>query len=174
MTNSTEKTIGLIALVIIVVFLLLNFTSVFLYFMPRTFNMMERSVGIGSIHFLPKYITLGLIPIVLIFLWLFVIIWVYRDAERRKMSGVLWALFVLVGNIIGLLIYLIVRNDSLPARQIDQAATQPCPSCEKKVQQDFEFCPNCGIKLRVTCQSCGKPTTAGWKVCPYCEAKLDK
>jgi hypothetical protein len=111
---------------------------------------------------------------VLIILWLFVIVWVYRDAERRKMSGVLWALFVLVGNIIGLLIYLIVRNDSLPARQTEQIVADPCPNCEKKVQQDFEFCPNCGTKLRITCPSCGKPTTAGWKVCPYCEAKLDR
>src|SRR6266511_1127575 len=38
-------------------------------------------------------------------------IWVYRDAESRGMSGVLWLIVILVAGLIGLLIYLIVRSD---------------------------------------------------------------
>ena len=38
-------------------------------------------------------------------------IWVYRDANSRGMEGVLWLIVVLVGSLVGLIIYLIVRRD---------------------------------------------------------------
>jgi len=39
-------------------------------------------------------------------------VWVYRDAEKRGMSGVLWLLVVLIAGIIGLVIYFVVRRPS--------------------------------------------------------------
>lgn len=53
----------------------------------------------------------GLIFVVIIA----VAIWVYRDANRRGMNGTLWLIVVLLGSIIGLIVYLVVRNDSPPA-----------------------------------------------------------
>ena len=44
-------------------------------------------------------------------------IWVYRDANERGMNGVLWVVVLLVGGILGLIIYLIVRNDKTPYNQ---------------------------------------------------------
>ncbi|WP_366924135.1 hypothetical protein MFMK1_001087 [Metallumcola ferriviriculae] len=38
-------------------------------------------------------------------------IWIYRDAQSRGLSGPLWLVVWLVANFIGLIIYLIVRND---------------------------------------------------------------
>jgi len=48
-------------------------------------------------------------PVIWLVIWLLVGIWVYRDAESRGASGVLWLLVVLVLGIIGLIIYLVVR-----------------------------------------------------------------
>ncbi len=42
-------------------------------------------------------------------IWLLVAIWVYKDAEKRGASGVLWLIVVILLGIIGLIIYLIVR-----------------------------------------------------------------
>jgi len=42
-------------------------------------------------------------------IWLLVGIWVYRDAESRGASGILWLLVVIVLGIIGLILYLILR-----------------------------------------------------------------
>ena len=103
--------------------------------------------------------------------WIFVVVWVYRDSEKRGMSGVLWALLVLVGNFIGLLIYLIVRNDELPAH-ITAGITESCSSCRKSVLQKFDFCPHCGTRMKEVCTSCEKPVSGNWKVCPYCGKKL--
>jgi hypothetical protein len=51
-----------------------------------------------------------------IFFWFIVSIiigmWIYRDAEKRGMSGIGWVLAVFLIGIIGLIIYLIVRKDS--------------------------------------------------------------
>ena len=94
-------------------------------------------------------------------------VWVYRDAERRGMNGVLWALLVFIGNLIGLLIYLIVRSDTADKPKLVQE-TQPCPSCQKSVETDFTFCPHCGAKLQAVCPECGKPVESSWRNCPHC------
>ena len=54
---------------------------------------------------------LCVIPIAIFVVSILIAIWVYRDAERRGMNGVLWLIVVLIANIIGLIIYLVVRSD---------------------------------------------------------------
>jgi predicted amidophosphoribosyltransferase len=107
----------------------------------------------------------------LIGLWIWLIVWVYRDAESRGMNGVLWALLVLFGNFIGLLIYLIVRSDALPS-STPRIESRLCPTCEKNIAETYAFCPYCGNKMETTCPECMKPVEPGWKVCPQCGAKL--
>lgn len=53
------------------------------------------------------------IYVVIFVVWIFVLIWVYRDAESRGKSGVLWLIVVLVGGIIGLIIWLVIRPPKL-------------------------------------------------------------
>ncbi len=52
-----------------------------------------------------------LIPVIFWVIALLLCIWVYRDAESRGMSGVLWLLIVLIGSVFGFIIYLVVRKD---------------------------------------------------------------
>ena len=49
--------------------------------------------------------------VVILIVWILVLVWVYRDAEERGMSGVLWVILVFLFSIIGLIIYLVVRDD---------------------------------------------------------------
>jgi len=118
-----------------------------------------------------RYSSFSFLSFVLLIIWIFVIVWVFRDAERRGMNGVLWALLVFIGNLIGLLIYLIVRSDSLPS-QIAEPKLKTCPSCQKSVGADFAFCPHCGARMEGVCSSCGKKIEEDWKVCPHCGEKL--
>ena len=41
--------------------------------------------------------------------WILIGIWVYKDAEKRGKSGILWLLLVIILGIIGLIIWLVVR-----------------------------------------------------------------
>jgi hypothetical protein len=168
MATSTEKTVLFVVILIVVVFI---FLGIFPFIMLRT-TFWEGANHFVGMPFLFSHRFAPLIPFTLLcFLWLIVVVWVFRDAEKRGMSGILWGLLVFVGNFVGLLIYLIVRSDNLPA-QMAAIATTACPGCGKAVEQTFDFCPHCGNKMRATCPSCEKPASSDWQNCPYCGHKL--
>ncbi len=143
--------------------------------------------GFDFLRFRPwfPFVPLWSVSFVFLIVWIAVIIWVYKDAERRGMSGLLWALLVFIGNLIGLLIYLIVRQDHPPREEQVAAGAGPlatsssaeiktavCPACQKPVDRNFVFCPHCGASLQPACKTCGKPAESGWKVCPHCGVQL--
>jgi RNA polymerase subunit RPABC4/transcription elongation factor Spt4 len=183
--SNTGKTIALV--IIIVVLALFAFRSVFFLMPFGVFPGIARSVGDVGHSFRGWFdgfgplasIPLLVLPVALILLWGAVLIWVYRDAEKRGMSGILWLLLVLIGNVIGLLIYAIVRSETPIRRRAEGAAGEvccpsaACPGCGKPVTTGHAFCPYCGRPLTSACPSCGKPVEAGWKVCPVCGAPID-
>jgi hypothetical protein len=172
MTSSTEKTVLTAVVVVIVVFIFLNL-------LPFVLGGIG---GHGPFHHigLPTAISLSILPLILLAVMIVVMIWVYRDAESRGMNGALWALLILVGNVVGLIIYLIVRNDhdiiaaTNQQLQAYREKTVTCPSCSKAVLEKFDFCPHCGSTLKSVCPACGKRVESEWKVCPYCAEKLGK
>jgi predicted RNA-binding Zn-ribbon protein involved in translation (DUF1610 family) len=178
MATSTGKTIGLILLAIVVFYLIIHLTPlIFAPFaiFPGVFRILRiPSSGYfwgehGPFAFI-GYAASSFLSLALLVLWIMVIVWVYRDAERRGMNGMLWALLVLIGNLVGLLIYLIVRSERAPAKRSVQ--TTACPSCKKTVEAAFVFCPNCGARLQAVCPSCNKPVESSWRVCPHCGHEL--
>jgi len=179
MATSAGKTIALILLVVIILLLVWRLTPMCIAPLGIfTGTIKTLRTGLDSIHFWPydfRLISLPFFSIGLLILWIVVIIWVYRDAERRGMNGLLWGLLVLIGNLIGLLIYLIVRTDTVAISGVSQSTqtTQPCPNCQKPVGLNFAYCPHCGTKLRGgCCPKCEEPVETNWKVCPHCGEKL--
>ncbi len=177
MATSTGKTIGLILLLIVLVVLSLRLTPLILaplgvftgvFHMGRIPQMSADRFG----PWLPTLSGAPFLSIFLFFIWAAVIIWVYRDAERRGMSGILWALLVFVGNLIGLLIYLIVRAEPEKAPPKERPSLA-CPKCQKPVEPGFAFCPHCGAAMQGSCPECGKPAEKGWKACPHCGTQFE-
>ena len=78
----------------------------------------------GFLWFLLLGSFIFLIPLVWFIIGLVLCIWVYRDAEKRGMSGVMWLIVVLITSFIGLIIYLVVRKD----KKTGQAGPPPPPS----------------------------------------------
>lgn len=92
-------------------------------------------------------------------------VYVYKDAGKRGMNKVLWTLIALfVPSFLGLVAYLVVRNNSI--------SISKCPQCLQIVRQDYEICPNCGFELMQTCDNCGKAVSRDWKMCPWCRHEL--
>ena len=48
-----------------------------------------------------------------------------------------------------------------------------CPKCEKPLETNAKFCPNCGaeLKAKAFCPGCGQEITPGAKFCPNCGQK---
>ena len=189
MATTTGKTVILILLVLLILSFIRLTPLLLAPFGVFTGVFHDLKVpGVRSISTWPggfHLTSLSLLSIAFLILWIVVIVWVYRDAERRGMNGVLWALLVLIGNIIGLLIYLIIRSDNMPAPRddtestsspggLDSPATITCPNCQKPVGRDFAFCPLCGTRLQKVCPGCGKPVEETWVACPLCGEKLNK
>jgi ABC-type spermidine/putrescine transport system permease subunit I len=85
-------------------------------------------------------------------------IWVYKDAEKRGKSGVLWLLIVwLIPFPIGLIIWLIVRppiqgpqttiNQTIQTGPQQQSSERRCPGCGRVIPDDARVCPYCGKKF---------------------------
>lgn len=177
MSRKKSNTLGMVVLVAVIMCAFLLITPFFRFSCSRLFihdflGMDTELIGPGLaltqgnlIHVLPL--------VVMLFLWGAVALWVYHDAERRGHSGLLWALFVFIGNIIGLIIYLILRVSSPDVADTGPGVTAKCPSCSGTIQSSYVACPYCGIKLENNCKSCGKHVEPGWKACPFCGERLN-
>ena len=135
-------------MIIIVILALFAFRSIFFVMPFGIFPGLARSVGdvgpfvrglVRRFRAARRAFALVLLPVAFIILWGAVLIWVYRDAEKRGMSGILWLLLVLIGNVIGLLIYAIVRSET-PIKRRAEGARREARGPEK--------CPGCGNASR--------------------------
>ena len=89
---------------------------------------------------------IGLVLLIVIFWFVIAIllcVWVYRDAESRGMNGALWLIIVIITGIVGLIVYLIVREEKHAAAPI----TRVCLKCGRSVSVEAKFCPYCGKKF---------------------------
>lgn len=103
-------------------------------------------------------------------------VWAYRDAEARNMVGILWGLVVFFAPIIGLVVYLVVR-ESPPRGLLKHPpplapgaapsapfwATGPPPGAPQEAQppRAAGFCPGCGARA-----------PPGARFCPHCGTRL--
>jgi uncharacterized membrane protein YhaH (DUF805 family) len=178
MSGSKGKTIGLVLLIALLVLIALRFTP--LFFAPfGVFSSVSRTIkhavgdsGPFGSGFLFDFSFVPLMSLAFFIIWILVIVWVYRDAERKGMNGLLWALLVLIGNLIGLIIYLIIRTESRQQKYGAEENVVECPGCHERIQEKFAFCPNCGEMIKPQCPKCQASIQKEWKVCPHCGAKL--
>jgi len=115
-------------------------------------------------------------------LWLSALAWVYRDVKSRTNDSVSqWVsvFLVLIFNLPGLFLYFILRpQDTLTEayertleteamlQEVERLGT--CPSCRRRIEEDYLLCPYCRTSLRRPCNQCGRALSFGWVACPYC------
>jgi hypothetical protein len=127
-------------------------------------------------------IAVALLIIYLGAIWLTLIFWTYRDIRQRSRDPVLQTvavLLVLVFFLPGHWIYLIVRPrhtlTELYERSLEEEALlqeledqKGCPTCKRRVHDEYLVCPSCRTQLKEPCRSCQKPLSYAWLACPYC------
>jgi RNA polymerase subunit RPABC4/transcription elongation factor Spt4 len=58
-----------------------------------------------------------------------------------------------------------LEEEALLQELEDQKA---CPTCKRRVQDDYLICPSCRTQLKESCRSCSRPLSYAWLACPYC------
>jgi RNA polymerase subunit RPABC4/transcription elongation factor Spt4 len=115
-------------------------------------------------------------------LWLSALVWVYRDVKGRtndSVSQLVSVFMVLIFNLPGLFLYLVLRpqetlteayertlETEAMLQEVERLAT--CPSCRRRIEEDYLLCPYCRTSLRKPCTQCGRALSFGWVACPYC------
>ncbi len=120
----------------------------------------------------------------LVAFWVGLIVWTWRDIRSRSsdfFAAILAAILVAIFNVIGILLYLLLRPKHTLAEQYDRALEEEallreieqapaCPKCGRPVNGEWQFCPYCEKELRQPCQRCGQLLDPDWKRCPQCGA----
>lgn len=66
------------------------------------------------------------------------------------------------------------HSSRLAPAVVPPANTAKCAHCGFPTQQNFSFCPNCGISINQTnCPACGQKVEAAWSTCAYCGSPLE-
>jgi RNA polymerase subunit RPABC4/transcription elongation factor Spt4 len=115
-------------------------------------------------------------------IWLTLVFWTYRDIRQRTRDPILQTvavLLVLLFFLPGHWIYLIVRPRQTLAEMYERSLEEEallqeledqkaCPTCKRRVQDDYLICPSCRTQLKESCRSCSRPLSYAWLACPYC------
>jgi len=115
-------------------------------------------------------------------LWVTLVFWAYRDIRQRSRDPIVQGvavLLVLVFFLPGLWIYLILRPrytlTEIYERSLEEEALlqdledqKACPTCKRRVQDDFLLCPSCRTHLKEPCRQCTKALSYAWVSCPFC------
>ncbi len=137
-----------------IVLFVLGSLAVFLFWVPRDPQLSAESTVAKIAFSICVPATLALFA-----LYVFLIIYICRDAKRRGMRYVMWTLLaIFIPNAVGIILYFILR-DPLPTA---------CPTCGVLVKSSFTFCPHCATGLRPTCSQCGHAIESNWSHCPHC------
>ena len=87
---------------------------------------------------------LCIVPIIWFIIAILIAIWVYKDAEKRGSSGILWLIIVLIAGIVGLIIWLVVRPPIGGNKPAAASSGRKCPNCGRDIPMDARACPYCG------------------------------
>ncbi len=124
----------------------------------------------------------------LVVFWFVVLYWVWLDSGERTSNRTVrisYVILVAVLNVVGLLIYLIIR----PSQTIEEiywadlerrylkyetAELGDCPRCGSQLFPGYTYCPNCRYKLKTKCPRCKVYVDKKNKFCPQCGEELRK
>lgn len=106
-------------------------------------------------------ITGSLLWLIFTIYWLGLALWVYKDANRRKLNAALWGLLILITNLVGLFVYIVNKQNN-----------QTCYKCGTLQNRTNIFCYNCGTKINDSCKSCGAIINKREHYCSRCGSEI--
>ena len=95
--------------------------------------------------------------------WLLVAAWLYQAAVLSGMSGPLWGVLGLCGNVFAAVLFVIVRS----------FLKKKWPACRRWQAKKTAYCAACGSAMSQKCPNCGVHCPVDSRFCPVCGVKLE-
>jgi RNA polymerase subunit RPABC4/transcription elongation factor Spt4 len=125
-------------------------------------------------------------------LWLAGAYWAFRDMQQRSenpvlpyLAAALIVVFTPVFFVFGIVVYRIIRphekigevyerNLAEEALLAEVEAIRTCPSCRRRVNDEWIICPTCRTQLNRVCANCGRLVGLDWALCAWCGRDFER
>jgi RNA polymerase subunit RPABC4/transcription elongation factor Spt4 len=125
-------------------------------------------------------------------LWIATAYWAFRDMQQRSDNAILpylvaagVILFTPFLFIFAVWVYKIVRphekigevwerNLAEEALLAEVEAVRHCPTCERRVDDEWIICPSCRTRLNRVCPNCSRLVGLDWSLCAWCGKDFER
>ncbi len=132
------------------------------------------------------------IGVYFVVLWLAAAFWAFRDLQLRTTNPVLpylGAAFIIVFTPVFFPLAVIVYRIVRPAERIGEVserelaeeallaeveAVKSCPTCHRRVHDEWLLCPSCRTRLNRVCPGCGRLVGLDWSLCAWCGRDFER
>ncbi len=131
------------------------------------------------------------IAVYLVVLWLASAYWVFRDMQQRTENAILpYAAASLVIVFLpvfplAIFVYKIIRphekigevyerNLAEEALLAEVEAIRSCPTCARRVNDEWIICPTCRTRLNRVCPNCSRLVGLDWSLCAWCGKDFER
>jgi RNA polymerase subunit RPABC4/transcription elongation factor Spt4 len=132
------------------------------------------------------------IGVYLVILWIATAYWAFRDMQQRSDNAILpyivaagIILFTPVFFIFAVWVYKIVRphekinevwerNLAEEALLAEVESIHHCPTCERRVSEEWIICPSCRTRLNRVCPNCSRLVGLDWSLCAWCGKDFER
>jgi RNA polymerase subunit RPABC4/transcription elongation factor Spt4 len=104
---------------------------------------------------LPYFVAAGII-ISTPFLFVFAV-WVYKIVRPHEKIGEVWE-----------------RNLAEEALLAEVESILHCPTCERRVNEEWIICPSCRTRLNRVCPNCSRLVGLDWSLCAWCGKDFER
>ena len=135
---------------------------------------------------------LRMIAIYLVILWIATAYWAFRDMQQRSDNAILpylvaagIILFTPIFFVFAVWVYKIVRphekigevwerNLAEEALLNEVESVHHCPTCERRVDEEWIICPSCRTRLNRVCPNCSRLVGLDWSLCAWCGKDFER
>ena len=131
------------------------------------------------------------IAVYLVVLWLASAYWVFRDMQQRTENSILpYAAASLVIVFLpvfplAVFVYKIIRphekigevyerNLAEEALLAEVESIKSCPTCARRVNDEWIICPTCRTRLNRVCPNCSRLVGLDWSLCAWCGKDFER
>jgi RNA polymerase subunit RPABC4/transcription elongation factor Spt4 len=159
--------------------------------MNEIFGEIGKALG-GFFGSPPVQLALQAIAVYLVILWLAGADWAFRDMQQRTENPILpyvAASFIIVFTPIffplAIFVYKIIRphekigevyerNLAEEALLAEVESIKSCPTCARRINDEWIICPTCRTRLNRVCPNCSRLVGLDWSLCAWCGKDFER
>src|SRR6266550_2718507 len=159
--------------------------------MDQIIQQIGSTIG-GFFDSAPVRLGLQAIAIYFVILWLAAAYWAFRDMQLRSENPILpylAASFIIVFTPVlfplAVFVYRIIRpqekigevyerNLAEEALLAEVEAVKSCPTCSRRINDEWIICPTCRTRLNRVCPNCSRLVGLDWSLCAWCGKDFER